>query len=320
MPTSFTPRGNATSFLFKDETTAGVLPSGNWTPAVLYKHTLEEKQPYQDDNLLGLGYQNNRDVSSPEPGLPVLAGDIDVPLDLAYFGDWLKMVLGAPVTTGAGPNFVHTFSSGSEVLPHRSLEAKINTSLFYNYTMLFANKMSFDLSMAAGYEHVTLSLLGRKESKTGTTVGGTPSAPRSRVPVAKAIPVIKLNGTVLGRITAVKGDYDNGAIPQNFIGDPYPTGHDLDGMAKWSGSGTIRFPDATLYDLAKAQGAQTLELLWQNDVNRSLSLFAQNARLEPFGVPVAGPGGIVCNFNWRAEQSASVAALVATLKSPTATF
>lgn len=320
MSTAFTPRGMAVSANFKDETSYGVLPTGNWTPTLFYSHSLEEKQPYQDDNLIGQTQNNNRDVNSPEPGLPQLAGDIEVPLDLAHVGDWLKMAFGAPASSGVSPNFTHVFTSGGEVLPHRSIECKLNTSLFYNYTGLIASKLSFALGHAAGYERLTVSLMGKKENKTTSTQAGTPTAIKARVPVIKAIPVLKIAGTVMGSVISVKGDYDNGIVPQNFIGDQYPQGHDLDQMAKWSGSCEVRFRDATLYDLAKAQSAQSFELLWQNTANASLSLFSSACRLEPFGVPVKGPGGITASLNWRAEQSAAAAALVATLKSPTATF
>lgn len=322
MATAFSPRGNAIRpILFKDETSYGVLPTGNWTPTLIYSHSLEEKQPYQDDNIIGQSQNNNRDVTAPEPGLPSLAGDIDVPLDLSHFGYWLRAVMGAPVTSGANPNYTHVFSSGSEVLPHRSIELPINSAgLFIDYTGLLANKMAFNLAYAPGYDHCTLSFMGRKELKNGTTQGGAPSAIVAREPIVRAIPVLKINSTIVGSILTAKVDYDNGAVPQNFIGDQYPQGHDLDNMAKLTASMNMRFRDSTYYDLARAQSVVSAEFLWQNNANRSLSLLCANARLEPAGIPVKGPGGIEVAFNIRAEQTAGAAALVATLKSSQPTF
>lgn len=320
MATAAAPRGIATQLLFKDEVSYGVLPSGNWTPTLFYTHSLEEKEPYQDDNVIGQAQNNNRDVNAPEPGLPQLAGDLDVPLDLAHVGYWLRMLFGAPSTSGSSPNFIHVWNSGSEVLPHRSLEMKLASNLFYQYTGLLAGGFSVDVSKAAGFEHIMLKMMGRREAKTTSSVGGTPTAIIARETVVKAIAQVKIAGSLTGDLLTIKGDYDNGAVPQDFLGDTYPLGHDLDNPAKWGGAITARFRNATIYDLARIKGSQSLEILWSNNANRSLSLFSTNCRLEPFGVPIAGTGAIQSSFNFRAEQSSSAPMLTATLKSPTATF
>jgi hypothetical protein len=320
MSTSFSPRGDAIAVAFNDEVTFGVAPGGNWTQTLIYSHTMEEKQPYVDDSVLGQPRVNNRDPLSPAPGLPVLAGDFDVPLDLAHFGYWLKWAMGAPSTSGSGSNFTHIFSSGSDVLPQRSLEVQQNTALFYQYVGLACDKLGFNLGHAAGYDHVVCSLIGRKENLLTSTGAGTPPTILTRAPVVKAVPVLKLAGTVVGSILTVKADFANGLLPQNFIGDPYPVGQDLDGIPSFTGTVTARFRDSTIYSLAKAQAPITLELLWSNNANRSLSVLTNAAYLEPFGVPVKGPGGIDVSFNFRAAQNASSPMLTVTLKSPTATF
>lgn len=327
MATSFSPRGDAVSaWLFKDESAFGTPPSGNWTATPFYSHTLEEKQPFQDDNLLGQTRNNNRDVMSPEPGLPVLAGDIVVPLDLADVGYWLTATFGAPTTSGSGSDFVHSYASGGEVLPHRSAEVKLNTTLFQQFTGLLCDGFDFDANRAAGFEKLTFHLLGRKENKLTATAGGTPAAMHTRAPVPKAIATFKIAGTAAGSILDIRGGYKNNAVVQNFLGDPYTTGQDLDGVPSFAMTGRARFRDMTIYDLARygsgstLSAAMTFELLWQVSSTRLLSILCNAARFEPFGVPVPGPGGIESNFSIRAEQTSAAAMLTVTLKSPTSAF
>jgi hypothetical protein len=44
-----------------------------------------------------------------------------VPVDLINIGHWLRLLLGAPTTTGS-TNFIHTFGSGAASLPSNAME------------------------------------------------------------------------------------------------------------------------------------------------------------------------------------------------------
>lgn len=320
MPTAFAPRGQAIDVAIKAESSYGVAPTGNWTLTPIYSHTLEERQPYEDDHLLGQPRHNDRDPLAPAPGLPVLAGEIVVPVDFAHLGFWLHMAFGSPTTTGTAPNFTHTYASGKEVLPHYALQVKHASNDFRRYLGLAAAALGFDVQKAAGHDRLTLNVIGKSESKLTASGAGTPPAFMARVPVHRALPVVKIAGTVAGAIISGRGEYRTGAVPQDFLGDIYPFGHDLDDMPAFSGQITARYRDAAIYDLARAQGAQSLEILWEISASRSLSLLAPACRLAPFGVPVSGPGGTRVTFDFRAEQTAGAAMVTAVLKSPTQSF
>ena len=74
-------------------------------------------------------------------------------------------------------------------------------------------------------------------------------------------------------IISLSWTYNNGATPQDYLGDPdgYPTGHDLDAPATFSGTFRARFRTDTLYDGARAGTAYAMELLWEKSATRSLS-------------------------------------------------
>lgn len=64
----------------------------------------------------------NRDPAAPFLDTVTVQGDIVVPVNLVNFGHWLRLLLGAPTTTGTAPNLTHSFGSGAAALPSQSIE------------------------------------------------------------------------------------------------------------------------------------------------------------------------------------------------------
>lgn len=327
MATSASPRGKTVTLLFADEGTFGTAPGGNWTQTPVYSWCKGGQIPLEDDKLLGVPRNNDRDRSESAAGLPGFdGGGVVVPLDLAHFGYWLRMGLGAPVTSGANPNYQHVFSSGNEVLPHRSFEPKIASNWFRQDNGVICSGFDFDLGRKPGYDRCTVRLMGQKTQKFAVTQGGVPVAMLARVPLPATLPVVKINGTVAGRVRTLKAVFDNKVTEQDFLGNQYVSGHDLDDDATFTGSFGIRLLDSTYRDLGVTGTPGTpgatfsLELLWTLSAQRSLSWLAPAARLALSGEPISGPGGINVDYEFAAEQSAGAAMCTVTLKSPTATF
>lgn len=326
MATAAAPRGSAAVALWKQESSFGTPPSGDYTRLPFYTDTIEEKQPWESDQILGTALTNARDPSDPAPGLPNGGGQVTWPLDLAFAGFPLDMVFGAPDTTGTDPNFVHVFSSGGDVIPHWTREKKVGASLFSQAVGIAGKKITFDIGRKAGYDRIVVDYLAKKETKITSTAGGTPADMPARVPVIAALPVFKLNTVVVADLISMNLVYDNGIVEQDYLGDAngYPLGHDTDDEPTCTGSMRVRLRGTGLWDQAKQLPATISsaagEILWQINANRSLSLAMAAMWLEPAGVPVTGKGRIEQTFNFRCSQTAAAAMLVATLKSPTATF
>ncbi|MGD9924429.1 MAG: phage tail tube protein [Pseudorhodoplanes sp.] len=317
MPTAAAPKGKLAELALKDETTYGTAATGNYQKTLIYEDSLDDPEAYEPDPILGAAQHNARDPHDQVVGLPAgVSGNIVVPLDLNHLWFWLKGAFGAPVTTGSGSDYVHTFASGGEVLPHRTIERKAATSLFFQHTGALVNSLAFEASRRAGYDRVTVGLLGRKQGKITSTGAGTPPAMLARDPVLAFLPVLKIDTVAVADVISASLTFDNGAAPQDYLGDSEgrPTGHDLDNDASLTGQIRLRFRTAAMYDLAKAKTFFAHELLWQKSATRSLSLQAPRARLEPAGVPVTGPGRIEQSFNLVASQSSSAAMFTAVLK------
>jgi hypothetical protein len=319
MPTSSAPRGQAVELLLKDESTYGNAASGDYQKTLLYEDQLADLAPLEDDPILGTPRHNQRDVTAPVAGLPQgISGNLVVPLDLNHLWFWLKGAFGTPATTGSS-DYTHIFASGGEVLAHRTLEAKRANDLFLQRTGCLVASIGGEMSRRGGYDRATIGILGRKETKLTASGGGTPLAMLARDPLLAMLPVLKIDTVVAADIISLSWNYDNGASPQDNLGasEGYPTGHDLDAMATFSGTIRARFRTAALYDIAKSGTPFAMDLLWQRTATRSLSLQAPVVKLDPVGLPVTGPGRIEQSFNFRAEQSASAAMLAVVLKNGT---
>ncbi|MFQ5454071.1 MAG: phage tail tube protein, partial [Candidatus Zixiibacteriota bacterium] len=88
-------RGSGLNALFKEESSYGVQPTGNWRQIQLFDHDVGEEQPLIESNILGQG----REAQKPLQDIKTDEGGMNVPVDLRNFGFWLKMLLGAPTTT-----------------------------------------------------------------------------------------------------------------------------------------------------------------------------------------------------------------------------
>lgn len=325
MATSAVPRGKTIDVLTKAQSSFSALPSGNWTKTYIYSHTIEEKNPFQDDDLLGLPRTNDRDATAPAPGLPVLQGQIVAPADFNHIGLWLKWLMGAPVDTGSADPYTHVFTSGAEVLPYNAFEVAVKnvggSPEYFQYLGLIGAKGSLDLSRSPGYQKMTLDVMGRSEAMAGSSSGGTPGAPWAREPIAATVGLLNIGGSPAANILKVMAAYDNKPTPQDFLnGTAYPSGFDLDGAATFTGSLTLRFLDAVMYNHARAGDVLDAQLAFSAAASHSLVMEAPALRLEIAGVPISGPGGIQQTFNFRAEQSSTAAMLTATLKSLVATY
>jgi hypothetical protein len=180
MTTAVVPRGKTIDFLAKTQSAFGTLASGNRTKTYILSYSLEEKQPFVNDPVLGLPRTNDRDITPPAPGLITLGGNIVVPLDYNHIGLWLEAAFGAAVDTGSADPYQHVFTSGNEALPYLSAEVEIKASggnAFMDYNSLLVSKWTLEASRAAGEEKMTFEFIGQQEVKNNASQGGTPVAP-----------------------------------------------------------------------------------------------------------------------------------------------
>ena len=324
MTTAALPRGSTIEWLMKEQATPGTVATGNFASTFIYDHGLEEAEPFEEDRLLGLARNNNRDQTAPADGLPNAAGPITFPVDLNHIGYVLKGVFGAPETAVDSGNYTHVFKSGLEAIPHWTMQNKLQNADFRQYDAVLMNTLGFEVSRAAGFQRCTVGTLFRKENKLTSSAGGTPAAALARASLAAAIGAVKIDTgsgfTLAGRLNSAGFNYDNKAKPQEYVNSKWVNGHDLDEPASANGALNTRYANATYYDLARAKSVFGLQLLWEIGANNSLTFEMPRVRMSPKGTPVAGPAGLDIAYDWRAEQSDSAPMLTVTLKNQIAAY
>lgn len=182
------------------ETTYGVAPTSNYFQMPFANDDLGDEQGLVASDLLGYG----RDPLAPALDVIKNEGSIGVPVDLRYFGQWLKLHFGAPTTTaGLAATGSYTFSAqpttgskitigGTDVTFVTSgatgNQINLGSSLLDTLTSLvvFLNSSADANLSAANY---TLDIAGNKvniEHKTIGTAGNTFTTTAGTSPASNA--------------------------------------------------------------------------------------------------------------------------------------
>src|SRR5579885_3675042 len=111
-------RGTNASMAAAFEVTYGTPPASGYKRLPFVTSALGEEQNLIASDLLGYGREPqppSRDVINDE-------GDVVVPVDLRNFGNWLKLLMGAPTSVDNTGVYTHTFVSGALTLPSMAIE------------------------------------------------------------------------------------------------------------------------------------------------------------------------------------------------------
>ncbi len=229
--------------LMLPEATYGTAPGGNWQRMPFLSCDLGAEQPLLDADVIGVG--SNRDPAAPFLDTVTVAGQAVVPVDLVNIGHWLRLLLGAPATTGTNPNFIHTFASGAAALPSNAMEIGYpDVPSFDVCTGVRADTLELDFT-PTGAATATFGLLGQGSARTSATSGGTPTS-AAYTAFNKAQGSITRGGSALAQVTGARLTYANGMEAVRTIrADRKVEGVDP-GIARCTGQITVRFADTTL--------------------------------------------------------------------------
>ncbi len=296
--------GARAQLLAKFETTYGAAPTGNYDKLPFVSSGLGAAQNLIESDLIGQGREPliaSRDVIDVD-------GDIVVPVDLRNIGQWLKALLGAPVTTGTGP-FTHTYVSGAPALPSLAIEVGFpEVPAFLTMTGCLLDRMALSFQRA-GHANATLGLIGQKETRAGTTGGGTPTE-RVLTRFNQFQGSIRKDAAALANVTEATLDFANGLerVPairaDGLIEAVEPS------ICKLAGRIVTRFADTTLLAAAEAGTAMELELAYAIDASNKLTLTAHEVLLPKPKTTVEGPGGVEATFDWQGAKDPGLAKML----------
>lgn len=286
---------NATLLMIK-ESVYGTSPGGNWNRMPFVSCELSAERPLIDVDVLGLG--GNRDAAAPFQDVVTDTGNVVVPVDLRSFGHWLRLLFGAPTSSGTDPNYTHTFVSGVAALPSNSVQVGYpDVPSFAVHGGVRADTMEIDFS-PSGAATATIGLVAQGETLFASSQGGTP-ATLPYTAFARRLGTIKRNGSALAQITGARLVYANSIEQVRTIrSDGKIEGADP-GVARVTGEITARFADTTLLTQAADGTAAEIELAYTIDANKSLTLTIHQTYLAQPRRPITGPAGIEAVFAFR---------------------
>ncbi|MCK8787268.1 phage tail tube protein [Roseomonas sp. NAR14] len=298
--------GANTRLLMLPESTYGTAPTGNFRRLPFLSCDLGAEQPLLDADVIGLG--GTRDAAAPFLDTVTVSGSAVVPVDLINIGHWLRLLLGAPTTTGT-TNYTHTFKSGGASLPSNSIELGYPDVPSYDLiTGVRADTLEIDFS-PSGPATASFGLIGQGSTRSGTSSGGTPTS-AAYTAFNKAQGSINRSGSALAQVTGAKLSFTNSVETVRTIrADRKIEGADP-GICRATGQVTVRFADTTLLTQAQNGSSADFAFAYTIDANRSLTFTLHEVYLALAKTPIEGPGGIEAAFDFRAAYNATATTMM----------
>lgn len=285
-------QGKQVSIFQLTEATEGVKPTGNYRRLPVKSFSLAPTENIQTEVVLS-SPATTRDPLDPYRDFIDLAGDAVVPLDLTNIGHWLRMLLGAPVTTGT-TNFTHVFQSGSNALPSAAFEKVYGDTSGANegYLGVRANTMALPIQ-PSGAADVTFGMMGLSYTPNLTSAPGTPvTAVFERFNRFQGS--IQRNGAALPAFMTGTINFSNSMEAVKAIrNDRRIEGIDwAEPSASFEGTVRLTSANAALLTEAIAGTPSSFTYTLTIGANKSLTVFLPRMTLTPTGPRLEGPMGI----------------------------
>jgi len=202
----------------------------------------------------------DRKATQPSRGNISIDGDLVIPLDSTPFLLMTKGLLGAPVTTGGGDPYTHTFKVGTSI-PSMVIEKMFTDIVQYekfNGCKVSAMKLTFG---GDGELVSTFTIVGAKGAYSGTSYDSTPTSLGALDRLSNFQGVLKEGGSVISTVLGGEINFDNGLDTSQYcVGNNGARGDIPEGTTKVSGKITALFTDLALITKALNATETSLEL------------------------------------------------------------
>ena len=280
----------------RKETSYGTTPGGNFGSFPFFNQGLGAEQPLITPTAIGVS--TNRDPGVPIRDVVTVSGDIEVPVDLANFGHWLNMALGAPTTSGAS-DYTHTFKSGAASLPSYTAEhaqPQVPNFSLITGVMVGGFQMAFQPS---GEARATFQCVGQGQFQGS----------------------IKRNTTALAYAAEASLNYSANLEPVRSIRADGKVDGFIPGINSLAGSLTAYFTDTVLLTQATGGTSCSIELAYTISGTQSLTLTLHEVYLPVPKLVTPGPQGMRASFNFQAAfNGAQATAMTVALKNQVASY
>lgn len=301
------PRAIGANFrlLHKTESTYGTAPSGDWAQVPCFSFDLGGTADLLDDPALSAAAEVTRDANGYMLGRSTIAGQAVVPVDLESLGSWLRLLLGAPSTSGSS-DYTHSYVSGAATLPSAAFEKALTQITKYSLlTGVKANTMAL-VATTDQRPRATFGLLGQDEAISGSSSAGTPTF-AGMTGFHQSQCSLTLGGSAFPNVSSFSLNYSNGMEPFYDLNSADTVLAIDEGRATCSGSITLRVSEDGLGLITDAIAGtrRALVLKYEISATKSIAFAIPQAALARASVPINGPGGIDITVNFFGEYNAS---------------
>ena len=293
--------GYNAQLLFAYESTYGTPPASDAYFKLPFNNCdLGGEQGLIEDDVLGLG----RDPRAPTYDLKRIAGQVEVPLDDTNIGYWLKLLLGAPTTTGVGP-YTHTFVSGKALASMESAAIELGFSEIPRYYLcdgVRADAMTIRVQRS-GKMTAVITLVGQDEVDSATAVDATPNENSyNRFDAFEGN--IQRSDVDLANVLSGEFTFRNKVEPVETLRSDALIEAAEPGICALSGSIDTRYGDQTLYGDAEGQAGVQIDFDFVSGAN-SLKFNQHEVYLPLPKRNVAGPGGVEASYDYQAAYNST---------------
>lgn len=279
------------------ETTYGTTPA---TPSLLELvatgHSLNMNRSEFDDNSIRPDRMERYSLS----GNKSIAGSVNVNFAHSIFDDMLTSLTQGTWTS-------NVLKTGTTRTSFSMEAANYDVAQFVVYSGMVVDKMTLTVP-SDGIVTAQFDFLGKAQTAfSGTSIdttsnGGlvgnyTPAANKTPFTDNSASGFVKEGGSAIGYVTAWSLTYDNGMTPQFAVGSD--TMYDLTSSnAKVTGSVTIYFQDAVMYNKFLNQTASSLDLKLSDGTN-SIEFLVPNVKYTGATRTISGNGPVTVTMPFK---------------------
>lgn len=280
----------------------------------VYSITGGQGENFVDDEILGGGLNNASDPTAPAPGLDDHKVTIKHPICVAQLGWWFAAYFGTETPSGADPDFEHLWHSGQS-LPYIFIEHKMTSGRLRRHFACVGESMTIDLdSEREGFAVAETTFVGLKELKASSALPGVvTAAPDLERPAAKLCSVI-YNGVAGGDLIGGKFTFARKLKRYRAAdGTGLPYSVEQNGKSTLTGSLRTRCRSDAIYDDGAGQVERTLGLQLLKSATRGAKWDLPHMRVNRTPINIEGADEIEQNYDFRAWQTTSDAALAASI-------
>ena len=263
-----------------------------------------------------------RDPVEPFDGNVETSGDIVVPVDARAFGHWLKLLFGAPTTTGSDDAYTHVFKPG-DTAPSAVVQCSYATDTM-TYGKFNGCKIS-QLQLTAGGDEelvATLGMVGKKGTFSTTNYNSSATAVTLKR-FSNFQGELKKDGAAFAVCTGFDMTFNNGLdTDTRTIGGQGELYDIPEGIMSVTGNITCLFTSLALLQDAAASDEMSLELGFTIDADTSLKFLFPEVQIQYQGPTVEGPQGIRTQYPFVAyfNDSSDDTVCKVTLKNDVASY